>query len=92
MAQIPTKLRALVKYKGPVKTFKEGTRAEFSKVVLSLETVDDQLLFTEVRNRRIEDLKNIFEGNIVQVDIIFAGSEKNGKRYNNLIVTKIERI
>jgi hypothetical protein len=92
MAQIPTKLRALLKEKGPKRTFKEGTLAEFSKMVLSLVTVDDQMLFVEVRNRRIEELDNIPEGAIVNVDFIFAGSEKNGKRYNNLIVTKISRI
>lgn len=92
MAQIPTKLRALLKEKGPKRTFKKGTVAEFSKVVISLETVDNQLLFVEVRNKKIEDLDLLPEGSIVLVDIVFVGSEKNDKKYNNLIVTKIEKM
>lgn len=92
MAQIPLKLRALLKEKGPVRTFKKGTVAEFSKVTLSLVTVDDQTLYVEVRNKRINLLEEILEGSIVDVEFIFAGSEKNGKRYNNIMVTKISKI
>ena len=32
------------------------------------------------------------KGDIVDVDIIFAGSEKNGKCYNNLYIVNIEKI
>ena len=92
MAQIPTKIRALLKEKGQIKTFKEGTNLEFSKVVLSLQTVDDQILYVEVRNKRIAYLEEIPVGSIVNVEVIFAGSEKNNKRYNNILVTKITKI
>lgn len=92
MAKIPIKIRALLKEKGPKNIFKEGEVGEFSKVVLSLVTGDDQSLFVEVRNKLIDTLEGIPEYCIVDIEIVFIASIKNKKRYNNLIVTKITKV
>jgi hypothetical protein len=92
MEKFPITIRAVLFYKGSVKTYKEGTPGEFCKCTITLYTVDDQKLYVELRNSNISMLDVIPEGTIVDVDIIFLGSEKNDKRYNNLIATKIKKV
>jgi DNA helicase TIP49 (TBP-interacting protein) len=64
------------------------------KVILVIETVDGQRLFPEIRNIRIKQLenKNIAVGDLVQIEYSFEGSEKGGKRYNNIFINKIDKI
>ena len=62
---------------------------EITKQLFTLQTIDDQILFLEVRNDNVNYLKNVTSNTIVEILVTFEGSEKNQKRYNNLIVQKI---
>lgn len=64
------------------------------KRVLTVETADEQILYPEVRNSKIKMLESegIDEQSIVEIEFSFEGSEKNGKRYNNIYVNNIVRL
>lgn len=74
---------------GEEQTFNRTNKKPFSKRMISLETSDGQKLFAELRKMHL--LNGINEGNIVNVEISFAGSEKNGKKYNNIFINKMKR-
>lgn len=60
--------------------------------LISVATIeDDQLSFVQFRGeslRRLEDL-GIKEGDIVDIGVYFHGSNKAGKKYNNICCAKI---
>lgn len=64
------------------------------KKVLTVETPDGQVLFPELRNGKLKMLEteNISEGSTVAIQYLFQGSEKNGKRYNNIYIFSIKAI
>ena len=64
------------------------------KRVLTVEMIDGQRLFPEIRNMRLKQLEKnqIQEGCLVNIEYSFEGSEKNGKRYNNIYINKIEKL
>jgi hypothetical protein len=63
------------------------------KRVLTIELPDGQKLFPEVRNQRLKilDREQIEQGCFVELGYTFEGSEKNGKRYNNIYVNSIKK-
>lgn len=67
---------------------------DMRKKVLTLETPDGQILFPELRNAKLEmlDSENIEIGSAVEIYFLFQGSEKNGKRYNNIYIHSIKSI
>jgi hypothetical protein len=64
------------------------------KKVLTIETPDGQILYPELRNGKLKMLEaeNITQGSTVQIKYLFQGSEKNGKRYNNIYIYSIKAI
>ena len=64
------------------------------KKVLTIETPDGQVLYPEVRNNKIKmlDRENIQEKDNIELEFSFEGSEKNGKRYNNIYTNSIKKI
>jgi hypothetical protein len=62
------------------------------KKVLTLETIDEQVLYPEVRNAKLKLLENVYENSIVEIEFSFEGSEKNGKRYNNIYINNITKL
>lgn len=62
------------------------------KKVLTVETLDGQVLYPEVRNNKLKLLEDIYEGAAVKIEFSFEGSEKNGKRYNNIYVNNIVKL
>jgi len=64
------------------------------KKVLTVETPDGQLLFPEIRNSKLKmlDEQGIKQGSTVEINFLFQGSEKNGKRYNNIYIHNIKTI
>lgn len=62
------------------------------KKVLTLETIDGQILYPEVRNGKLKMLDNVYENSTVEIEYSFEGSEKNGKRYNNIYVNNITKL
>jgi len=74
---------------GEEQTFNRTNKKPFTKRMVSLQTSDGQKLFAEVRKMYLLD--GITQGNIVNIEISFAGSEKNGKKYNNIFINKLKR-
>lgn len=62
------------------------------KRVLTLETIDGQILYPEVRNGKLKQLDNVYENSTVEIEFSFEGSEKNGKRYNNIYVNNLTKL
>jgi len=62
------------------------------KRVLTIETIDEQVLYPEVRNAKLKLLDNLYENSTVEIEFSFEGSEKNGKRYNNIYINNITRL
>lgn len=88
----PVKVTAKVTFIGELQIFRRNTKPDFSKRLVSLNTEDGQVMFCEIRNSKIPLINPIKIGDVVNVDIIFAGSEKNDKRYNNLYIVNLELI
>lgn len=62
------------------------------KKVLTLETIDGQVLYPEVRNGKLKLLDNVYENSTVEIEYSFEGSEKNDKRYNNIYVNNLVKL
>ena len=64
------------------------------KKVLTLETIDGQILYPEIRNKKLTllDKLEIYPNSTVEIEFSFEGSEKNGKRYNNIYINSIKTI
>lgn len=67
-------------------------KPDLFKKVITLETEDGQILFTEIRNSglKILEREGVEIGSLVEVEISFQGTEKNGNKYNNIIVQSIK--
>lgn len=67
---------------------------DLHKRVLTVETPDGQILFPELRNSRLKliEEEGIEQGSTVEIKYLFQGSEKNGKRYNNIYIHTIKSI
>ena len=76
----------------PIAVFERLYIPNLTKQVFTLETLDEQILYLETRNAKVKLLENIDVNSIVEVEFTFEGSEKNNKRYNNLIVQKITKL
>jgi len=85
-------IRAQLSFIGELEIYSRKSKMDYSKIMIDLITHDDQKIFGEVRNSKIPLIQAFKKGDIVDVEYIFAGSEKNGKKYNNLIVVNLERI
>lgn len=84
-------LQAEMTFIGELQVFRRNNKPDFSKKMVDLKTNDGQRLFCEVRNSKIPLLNDLSIGDIVTVELLFAGSEKNGKKYNNLYIVNIEK-
>lgn len=62
--------------------------------VLTIETADGQKLYPELRNQKLKllDREQIDINSLVSIEYSFEGSEKNGKRYNNIYINSIKTI
>lgn len=62
------------------------------KKVLTLETIDGQILYPELRNSKLKLINNVYENSTVEIEFSFEGSEKNGKRYNNIYINNLSKL
>lgn len=92
--------REVFKLKGTVTFVSELTHIPRNRVpdlykkVLTIELDDSQKLFPEIRNQRLKmlDKEQIEVGSLVEIGYTFEGSEKNGKRYNNIYINSIKNL
>lgn len=87
-------LKGTVRMIGELVHIKRDGIPDLYKKVLTIETPDGQILFPELRNGKLKMLENqgIEVGSTVAIQYLFQGSEKNGKRYNNIYIYSIETI
>jgi hypothetical protein len=87
------KIKGMVTEIGDLVHIKREGIPDLYKKVLTVQTVDEQILYPEVRNGKLKQLDGIIEeGNIVEIEFSFEGSEKNDKRYNNIYVNNIVKV
>lgn len=77
---------------GDLERIQRNSKPDLHKKVLTFETTDGQVLFPEVRNRKLDLLDHINVGDKVSIEIIFQGSEKNNKRYNNIYTCNVQKL
>lgn len=67
---------------------------DLNKRVLTVTTPDEQVLYPELRNNKLKliETEGIVEGCAAEIKFIFQGSEKSGKRYNNIYIHSIKTI
>lgn len=77
----------------PISIILEGKTPK-KRSTLTLETDDGQILFIEVRDAMISRCQkiNFQRGDVVEVGIVFYGSAKNGKVYNNIFLNAIDYV
>ena len=87
-------LRGTVVAIGDLVHIERGKIPDLYKRTLTVELSDGQKLFPEIRNVRLKqlDIQNIQANDFIELEYSFEGSEKNGKRYNNLYINKITKL
>jgi len=87
-------LKGTVHLVGELVHIKRDGIPDLYKKVLTVETPDGQILFPELRNGKLKMLETegITQGSTVEIQYLFQGSEKNGKRYNNIYIYSIKSI
>lgn len=88
------KLKGVVTEIGELVHIQRTNIPDLYKRVLVVETIDGQKLYPELRNAKLKllDREQINEGSTVEIEYSFEGSEKNGKRYNNVYLNSIKRV
>ena len=87
------KIKGIVTEIGDMVHIKRNGIPDLYKKVLTMKTVDDQVLYPEVRNSKLKLLEelNVTEGSVIEIEFSFEGSEKNEKRYNNIYINNITK-
>jgi len=87
-------LKGTVHVVGDLVHIKRDGIPDLYKRVLTVETPDGQILFPELRNGKLKMLeeRGITQGSTVEIEFLFQGSEKSGKRYNNIYIYSINKI
>ena len=70
---------------------REGNK-DLRKIMVTIETPDGQRLNAELRNQKIRLAKEnkLQVKDKIEFAYTFQGSEKNGKRYNNIYIVEIK--
>jgi len=92
--QHPITIRGTLNFIGKFERIERDNNIDIVKKIISIITPDNQKLFLELRYKltKILKIKEIGVGDPVEIEFIFQGSEKNGKRYNNLYVKTIKKL
>ena len=86
------KIKGIVTKIGDLVHIERKGVSDLYKRVLTLETIDEQVLYPEIRNNKLSMLEDIPEQSVVEIEFSFEGSEKNDKRYNNIYINNITRL
>jgi len=79
---------------GEIQQIRRTTKPDLLKRTISIVTEDGQKVYMELRNSYIKELQRegVEKNSYVEVNYVFEGSERNDKRYNNIILKKIKLI
>lgn len=94
MPNINFTLTGIVKEIGSLVHMKKKTGPDLRKKVITVETVDGQVLYLDIINTRLKVLESekIEVGSVVGVEYSFKGSERDGKKYNNIYCNGIVKM
>lgn len=69
-------------------------KPDIYKKIITVITSDNQKVFMEIRNTGIKELERegIEVGSFVEAEYLFEGSEKDDKKYNNVVIKNIKLI
>lgn len=69
-------------------------KPDIYKKTITVVTPDNQKVFMEIRNTGIKELERegIEMNSFVEVEYLFEGSEKDDKKYNNVVIKSIKLI
>lgn len=68
-------------------------KPDLFKKVLTIKSFESgQILYPEVRNTglKVLETEGIEVGSLVEITFIFQGTEKDGKKYNNILIQTIK--
>lgn len=68
-------------------------KPDLFKKVLTIKSLESgQILYPEVRNTglKVLETEGIEIGSLVEITFIFQGTEKDGKKYNNILIQTIK--
>lgn len=87
-------LVAIVQEISDVIQIRRTLKPDLFKRVLTLMTEDEQILYPEVRNSglKIMEREGIEISSKVEIEYTFQGTEKDNKKYNNILIQSIKRI
>jgi len=71
---------------------KRHHKPDFPKQVFTFTSIDNQVCFPEVRGDKTKMLENLKDGERVEIKFSLEGSEKNGKKYNNMLAYSIKPV
>jgi hypothetical protein len=74
-----------------IEIIREG-KPNLIKRTFTFTSVDGQKHYPEIRNSKVDLLDYVSEGDMVEILFILQGSEKNGKKYNNILINSIRKI
>ena len=89
----PFETEAIVQEISSVINIERKDNRDLKKIMITLETLDGQVLFAELRNNKIELMNKtrLAVKDKITVKFTFQGSEKNGKKYNNIYIMDIKK-
>ena len=94
MEKVNFELSGIVTRISKLEQIRRTVKPDLYKKVLSIETLDGQTLFVEIRNNNLKMLERegVEESSLVKITYTFQGTEKGDKVYNNIVVSSITKI
>lgn len=79
---------------GALEQIRRTQKPDIYKRLITIIQEDGQKFYGEIRNNNIKILERegLEMGDEVAVNIIFQGNEKDGKKYNNILIHSIKRL
>ena len=79
---------------GDMVQIRRTTKPDIYKRIVTVTTPDSQKVFLEIRNTGIKELERegIEVGSFIETEYLFEGSEKDNKKYNNVVIKSIKLI
>lgn len=67
-------------------------KPDINKRTFTFTSLDGQKCYPEVRNSKLNILDYIRNGDRVEMTFVLQGSEKNNKKYNNVLINSIKPV
>lgn len=89
-----TTIVGIIKEIGALEQIRRTSKPDIFKRLVTILQEDGQVFYGEIRNNNIKILERegLEIGDEVIVDIIFQGNEKDGKKYNNILIHSVKRL